>query len=216
MAIAFDTSAALTRVTGTSLTQSYTNNGDLLVVQAGTVGDLISGVTYNGVSMTQLTKVQNANLGSWIYMFYLIAPATGANNIVISHTGVGLIEGNAASYSGTNQSSFPDSSNTNRGTGTSFSTSTTVVASNCWLVGFLDNDNTATTGTSNWTKRQEQTDFVLTLADSNGTVGTGSQTQSGTIGGSANWGMITASFAPPAPVVATATGHFLSLMGVGS
>ena len=72
-------------------TYSFTNTaGNLLLV--GVVlrdkGDTLTGITYGGVAMTLVDKVNYSGTSS-SYLYYLLAPATGANNVVISYTGTG-------------------------------------------------------------------------------------------------------------------------------
>jgi len=69
----------------------------------GTIFD-ITGVTYNSVAMTQLGTINNSDSGANIegWLFGLIAPATGANNVVVTidapptDTSIGIISFNAA------------------------------------------------------------------------------------------------------------------------
>ena len=57
----------------------------LVGVVGDATSDLVTGVTYNGVAMTQLAKAYNAN---WVYVYGLYAPATGvSHNIVASASG---------------------------------------------------------------------------------------------------------------------------------
>lgn len=85
MAIAFDASSFNSGATGTTHTLAHTCTGSnrLLVVTAylNNISDLITWITYNWVSMTRISWINNWTSES-IYMYYLIAPATGANNIV--------------------------------------------------------------------------------------------------------------------------------------
>lgn len=58
----------------------------LVGILGDNASDLITGVTYNGVAMTQLLKGYNAN---WLYVYGLYAPAVGAShNIVASASGL--------------------------------------------------------------------------------------------------------------------------------
>lgn len=60
---------------------------------------VITGVTYNGVSMTELATYspQSSSGGGSIAFFYLAAPATGTNNISVSWTGSNSYLGGTAS-----------------------------------------------------------------------------------------------------------------------
>ena len=142
MAIAFDTSAKTAYVDNvTSLTLSFTTTGSerALVVFVNTVdptGDIISGVTYGGTAMTLIDKTVRYTGTNWTYLFYLLNPASGANDIVASFTESSAhAQIFASSYTGVNQTAI-DAQNKNTGTGTtSVTVSITTVADNCWLVG---------------------------------------------------------------------------------
>ena len=110
--IAFDAQAK-SSTTGTSLTYSHTTSGSnrmLIVASSSNGGDHITGVTYNAVAMTQVAKL--AVGANYLYLHYLIAPATGANNVVVSSGSSVVLVSCAASYTGVLQSGFPDSSAT--------------------------------------------------------------------------------------------------------
>lgn len=84
-----------------SHTTSGTNRGMLLAVACRQMSD-VSGATYNGTSMTQEVESVNANVsGSRIYS--LIAPDTGANNVVVSLGAYRLISAFAQTMTGVDQ-----------------------------------------------------------------------------------------------------------------
>jgi len=198
---------------GTSLTWSHTCTGSNLILFASAFGDfsdVITGATYAGVSMTLVGKVKGGN-DRWCYLFVLVGPSSGANNVVVSASSSVAIDGQSASYTGALQSGQPDSSNTKGQNTTSFTISTTVVASNCWLIGaFRDGSATAGAGAN-----QLQGSNGLFTADSNGTVPTGSQSMTYTNGSGADFGGVLASFAPAAGGGGTPS-HLLSSLGVGA
>lgn len=142
-------------------------------------------------SLTSQTTAQHKH-----EVFYLIAPATGTNNIVC--TGGTWA---AASYTGVSQVSPIDSSNSGQNTSYTINVSTTVVASNCWIVsatGAAFNSNSYTSQ-SNRTDRfastviQPATPYMNTsIGDTNGTIGTGSQstTHSQTGGAGTNYSIV--------------------------
>jgi hypothetical protein len=108
-AIAFDSSADLGDNAGlaSSLTTSYTvGSGSNRLLVVFILGDLatgvddITGVTYNGVALTLVIKqtsfiTPNNRLA---YMYYLLSPASGAHNIVISSSATHYLLAVAASY----------------------------------------------------------------------------------------------------------------------
>src|SRR5216684_143991 len=90
MAIAIDTTSHSNQNSGASLTWAHTvTAGSNMILDVGVKilnSETCSGVTYNGVSLTQVSsKVQGAVT---LYLFSLVAPATGAaHNIVASFSG---------------------------------------------------------------------------------------------------------------------------------
>ena len=103
MAIAFDAVSSGAGNTGTSYTLAHTCTGtDLWLVvmaQRWGAGAIVLTATYNGVAMSQLWYV-----AAHKRVFGLVAPATGANNIVItSDSDPDEILVVAASYTGVHQ-----------------------------------------------------------------------------------------------------------------
>lgn len=191
----------------TTLSVAFSTSGSDRLLTVGTRAyrnpnntGLVDSVTYNSVAATAVDsggQTCNQNNGR-VYMHYLIAPATGSNTLQVNFNQSGT---NGAllgtQYSGAKQTSQPDSSNQNQGIGTSLTASTTVVASDCWLVGVMvsmagPTSIVAGTGT---TERGSSGSPDFFMGDSNGTVGTGSQSMGFTMGND-NYGYIVASFAP--------------------
>lgn len=188
MAIGYDTTNVATHAisSGATLTFSHTCTGSqrFLVVEVdmSTNGaGAPTGVTYNGVAMTLM-----GTIFSYGQVWYLANPASGANNVVVDLNNTIFYRVYSRSYTGVAQTSPIDSFlNTNASSTTSVTAPTTVVASNCWLLGFGINGgpNTATqTIGSNRTDRNGKnnavalpTDANSSIADSNGTIATGSQ-----------------------------------------
>lgn len=172
MAIAYD---ATSRGTGTA---SHTCSGSNRILILSVISQSGSSTpTYNGVSMTPLTSQTTAHHKHEV--FYLVAPATGANNIVC--TGGTWV---ATSYTGVSQSSPIDSSNSGQTASYTINVSTTVVASNCWLVSATGASFNSVSYTSNSNRTDRFTSTVIqpgtpymntSIGDSNGTIGTGSQ-----------------------------------------
>lgn len=182
MAIAYDTSGAATFGSASSKTWSHTMsataNGMLVAyVYQNNATDTLSGVTYNGVAMTQIRKQLNANSIGYAYLYYLVGPATGANNVVATNGSSTYMEGVSVSYTGVAQTGTIDSSNGNTASSSTLSVSTTVVASNCWVLGLGRGDNAG--GGANGlsgvasTNRYNTSGFLF-FDDSNTTVSTGS------------------------------------------
>lgn len=93
MAIAYDNSAKLNSSGNGNMTLSLTTAGSdrfLLVAIGCTTSISCTGITYGGVSMTQIgSAVDNTDsgAGSRLYVFQLVNPTVGANNIVASFSG---------------------------------------------------------------------------------------------------------------------------------
>ena len=100
-----------------SLTYAYTvgsNSNRLLLVNV--VGDPsvdnISSVKYAGTSLSLLAKVQTPSDG-WHYLYYLLAPATGTNNVVITAGSSHFLISEASSWYNVAQSGQPGTYKTN-------------------------------------------------------------------------------------------------------
>ena len=203
-AIAFDaaTNGGSTG-SGTSHTFAHTTgvgSNRLLVVQVtgdNNPGDVITGVTYNSVSMTLVTK--NLTAGRAQYMFYLLNPDSGANNVVISASATIYISSMAASYTGVGQSGQPDASNTCSESGSTLTCTVTTVADNSWTVLVGGNGNGATAGAGTTVRVQKGNENGNFIADSNADITpAGSTSLIITNDGAGDYEGIMASFSPPA------------------
>lgn len=173
---------ASNRTNANSQTTALTTDGENreLVVgvgeEQGASGNSVTGITYAGVAMTLVDKQQIADnfLNYWVYLYHLTNPALGNNNIIVSADEAINITTVASAYKGVKQSGQPDASGkaTNAST-TDLGVSLTVVATGCWIVSVGQSDNAPTAG-SGLTSRVAHLNTVL--ADSNGTVSTGSNT----------------------------------------
>jgi hypothetical protein len=112
-AIAHDATTPGTEVTsGTTHTTSHTtaagsNRLIKVVVTWDTTGGLtVSGVTYNGVALSSLAQCNTPFGSKAVQLWYLVAPATGANNVVVtqSNTIVGM-NAQISTYTGVDQGS---------------------------------------------------------------------------------------------------------------
>lgn len=227
ISINFDAATYGSFTTGTSLTFAHTTTGTnrvLFVEVQADFNDVVTTVTYNAIGMSLIAKLSQATgTVRWTYIYKLINPTVGANNVVISTSGIVFIQGFATSYNGADQTTQPDSSATaSAAAGTTKAMTTTVVASGCWLLLFAQVGSGATQGpvtAGTGIRRLNDTSFTsAAVIDSNGTVGTGSW------GLTANWSATgtnqqiiisitpAGSTPPPATVVAS---PFLMLLGVG-
>lgn len=148
MAVAFDAASGFNSNAGSG-SYAHTCTGlnlGLLVGVVCTIADDVSGVTYNGVAMTLVAKIPLvADAAGWveIYLFYLGAPATGANNVAVTVTGGSTWGSRAASYTGVQQASLTtvDASNTATASAVTVITPTvTPILDNCWAIAWFRDD----------------------------------------------------------------------------
>ncbi len=217
MAISFDaaTDGGLASA-ATSLTYAHTvgtgSNRILFVGTWGDTTDVITGATYAGVNMTLIGKVQ-CPADRWAYLFYLVNPASGANNVVVSASTSIVIASQCASYAGVKQSGQPDASSTNTAAAVaSYSQSVTTVAANCWAILFIrESAGRTTTAGANTVIREDSTNgaHLYDTGSPLATPGTDTMNISAFQTASPNVGGIMASFSP---AVATSGGNFLAFM----
>jgi len=171
MAIAFDSSSfGNTGANNTSVTWSHTCSGANRILFVGVSCPstrTISSVTYNGVGMTNINRSSGSQT---VALYYLIAPATGANNVVVTVDSSTFIYCDATSYTGVKQSSQPDANNTSSTTSTTVTTSVTTIADNCWsvLIARGESDGVTSAGTGS-TSRVSSSGYVQ-MYDSNGNI----------------------------------------------
>ena len=221
MAIAFDTSLSLTGdPIATSHTFSYTCTGSnraLVVAFSGSASsDNCTGVTYNGVSMTQISKMApgSGSTGSdrWRYLYLLINPASGSNNIVISYSSAEFVFGGASSYTGVSQTGQPDAQTTgSNASATSFTQSITTVADNCWIIEWVtDEVYNASQGTNTVVRCYTDGTSPVYIADSNGAkTPAGSHSLNLTTATTTNWGALILSLAPATDVANSGFFNFM-------
>jgi hypothetical protein len=173
MAIAFGavgTAASQTATGPLNLTGPTVTGSDTIGFAMGFGGsgvDTLTGITWGGVAMTFIGKILTNN-NHYSYLYYVLNPSSGAT-VAISYTGSGFMAGSTAYYTGAQQSSQPDSSNTASYTGSSsFSPSTTTVAADAWVVGLIAcDDGSAFTAGANTIMRSNY-GISFNWADSNG------------------------------------------------
>jgi hypothetical protein len=174
MAIAFNATSQNRTLASSSNTVSHTCTGSdrlLLTFIECQNGDLITGVTYNGVSMTQLGKNNISAFGFYNYIYYLVAPATGANNIVVSASGSCTIIQLSESLTGVNQTTPIDASNLINQTSSLANPtgSVTTLTDNAWVVGSCRISSFKPTVSAGTTERNISSDIGYILYDKNST-----------------------------------------------
>ena len=125
MAVVFDAASSATNSLVT-LTYSHTvttaANRLLIVTMHESDSQVaIVSATYAGVAMTALLA-QNTSTVARTELWYLIAPATGANDVVVVYADIFGHSSGAASFSGVNQTTPIGNTNTNSGQATVIST----------------------------------------------------------------------------------------------
>lgn len=107
-----------------------------VATEDGSDADLLTGVTYNGVAMTEVEKHDFFSSGrKEHFIYYLADPDTGTHDIVASFDGTndrGLISG--ASFLNASQTT-PTNTAEGRGTGGVLDISITTASDNSWVVG---------------------------------------------------------------------------------
>lgn len=178
MAIALDAFTDIQTTTGTSLTFSHTCGGSdrlLNVLPIVASGATASGVTYNSVAMTAGGTTMTDESSRTYTFWYLVAPATGANNVVISVTASVFIRGTCASYTGVDQTTpINGSLGKIENTATSpVNVNLTSTVADTWAIGAFRSDaGTQSDGTGAGALTLRAVANSLGYADTNGSLGT--------------------------------------------
>lgn len=192
-------SAVDNAISRTSIAVSGTNPVGIVFVSGDTGSDSITSVTWNSVAMTKIAAVQTSG-DRWNSVWCINNPAS-ETTIAFNDNTENYWRNFNAYYTGAVCPPV-DSSNTGSNTSaTSISVATTVVDAGSWLIAFQkDNAGGKTYSPSDdlTTMRANADAGGLAIADSNGAVGSGSQTGTLSASGSANHGMIAFSLAPVA------------------
>lgn len=198
MAIVFDAVSEGNTGAGTSLTVSHTCTGANRILWAAiftTGNDTITGATYNAVAMTQAVKFTTSS-SQTAYLYYLVAPATGANNIVASNSTTENLTIVGMSFTGAKQTGVPDATASAGGSGTAASTNLTTVADNSFGV-YCSRFNTGTRSAGTGMTIAGGSSLPATGGyTTNAKTPAGTQTMSENSSASAIWGIVAASFAP--------------------
>jgi len=198
MAIAVDSRGTNSAGTTNPYTFNHTTAGSdrLLVVDVllnSTRSDNVTGVTYNGTSMTRRYHLQAANSrAAGMYAYYLAAPSTGTNTVSVAKTTTNNSSCCAGSYTGVDQTTPINVSATAAVDNTTpISTSITTTVSGCWMVGLLYNSNwnLALTGSLTTGYQTPLPSNAGVMADSDGSLGAAGSYSGGENAG-AGWLML--------------------------
>lgn len=140
--MALDATSSKEQDASNTATWSHTCTGSNLVLgvvtanydSGGDTDGVVTGVTYNGVALTKASDAVYAGLGMTCSAWYLIGPATGANNIVVTCAGTtDNIKAAAASYSNAKLASQPNANVSSTTTSGKVRNNTfTTTANNCF------------------------------------------------------------------------------------
>ena len=146
MAIAFDGTANANQDSVSSITFSHTvtsnTNGILIVGVAidSTANRSVSGITYNTIALTKVRSDDEPTTTLHSEVWYLLAPATGAHNVVVTFPGT--MDGAvcvSVSLTGVDQSTPVDAQagSTSNVTVATDTVTVTTVADNSWVFDIL-------------------------------------------------------------------------------
>lgn len=206
MAIAYDNFTGLGTTTGTSLTANHTNTGSDLITFVGVTGsassDRISGVTIATVAMDLVKKYFER--GRWRYLFAKMGPAAGVNSIVVTSSSSDFIRANAVSYTGVNQTTNPEASETSsQAANINEAVSINTITDNAWVVLFAF-AHSVTAGAGTTRRGQSTGDAIL---DSNGPISPAGSTTLNAVDdeGTDPWANIIVSLKPAGAAAAAVT-----------
>lgn len=155
MAVAFDAVSSAEALSASSLTFSHTCTGSdrYLTVGVNILGvGTVTGITYNGVAMTQLVVIQNTP-DCKVEIWGLAAPATGANNVVVTLSGLEAVGSGAISFTGVDQSSSTSSPQTNSADSATSSSVTVTSATGDMVVDIVGTSSMSPTVGAGQTQR---------------------------------------------------------------
>lgn len=160
-AIAIDATTAVSAtnsVSTKSFSHTCTGSDRILWGALGCSTSTLSSSTYNSVSLTRASQVNLQS--SWAELWYLVAPSTGSNTLVINTAGSNSITGGVFSFTGASQTGVPDATHNDSaqtGSVTSYSHSITTIADNCMVVmsGRANGGASLTAGTNTTVSQPE-------------------------------------------------------------
>lgn len=166
------------------------------VTGSSTPSDVTGVVWDQGGTNQALTQIGSQQAGGgglrYLSFWYVVAPTSGNKTLRVTRTtsGADLLMVATSSYTGVDQVSPIDSHADHATTATPQTETTTVVTSNCWLVTVISDTSGSPAAGASTTKRADDGVSgvgVTGIFDSNGTVGTGSQSLHTTSAASAAW-----------------------------
>lgn len=168
MAVAFDKSTASNNnpnVSSVTFAHIVSGSNRALVVFIGAYDPItptdrvVSSITYGGVSLTLLRATPDGG-GGGLETWYLNAPATGTNNVVVTMGGItDDVSAHAASFTGVKQSGQPEAATYSLLVGTATATVTVgVLTTGSYIVG------AAGANSPNWIPDASQTEMQFSAS----------------------------------------------------
>ncbi len=173
MAITFQAASFLnyTSTSGSKAFDAGSGSNRIMLAFVSNAGgtDTITGATFNGVAMTEMTGSPVSVVGIVkLHGYFLYAPATGSHNFASTRSGSGDTWNVYGVWNGVSQSGFPDASQFTSSAGTSPYTGTvTTVADNCWTVLTCTNNGAAAVTASTGSTFRVNNTSSLAIFDSN-------------------------------------------------
>ena len=171
MAVAFDAvSTGAKGGSGSTLTFAHTCTGSDLLLIVGVESRLndVTGVTYATVSLTQSGTAQSSADGlTHNTVWYLVAPATGANNIVVTISGTSFIAACGISVTGADQTTPLADSQSATGTNNAPSRTVTGTSTDQLAVDFAGARIPSTETTTAGADQTERGDVTAVSGDVN-------------------------------------------------
>lgn len=201
-AVTLDTSVSTTGA-GTAISSSFTvgvNTNRALVLTMITGGSTATSITYAGVALTKIDSSSVTGTTNFLETWYLNAPATGTNNLIINFSGSRTVVWNMYSYYNVSQSGQPEVHATNTGGAGSASVSATPLTNGALVVGAIFGPTASGSVFTN-NKLTNATNANLISGDSGGIYPQSSQTLTSSGGG----GNVAANVLILAPVATTLT-----------
>ena len=168
MAIAYDATSNSGAVSSNTSSHAHTSTGSqrslmvCVLIETSAGAPTVSGITYNSVAMTSTVTLTEAGGNGRAEIWRLVAPTTGANNIVVTLSGSTNFVVGAMSFTGVDQSSPIEDTSTNEGTmmGGDSELIVTVTTANGWVVEcLLENSANNLTVGAGQTSRMEDIAF---------------------------------------------------------
>lgn len=164
------TSTAYGAVTNQSMSHTVANQLNRLLIVSVYANSVPTTVTYAGVAMTLVDSQVNDNASNTLYVYKLVAPTIGANNVVVTATSISGIT--ATSFYNVSQATNVEVSGKSNGagaTGASTSVSITTLSQGAMLYGIMGIQGMTGTPAAAFTYSSKYSNLVAGSNPANGT-----------------------------------------------